>query len=59
MKTILLSKSVLLILVYLLIISETYIGTSNLLLIYYSVMFVSFFIYVPYSQFKKQYNIIN
>lgn len=59
MKTILLSKSVLLILVYLLIISETYIGTSNLLLIYYSVMFVSFFIYVPYSQFKKQYNINN
>jgi hypothetical protein len=59
MKTILLIKSVLLILVYLLIISETYIGTGNLLLIYYSVMFVSFFIYVPYSKFKKQYNIIN
>jgi hypothetical protein len=59
MKTILLIKSVLLILVYLLIISETYIGTSNLLLIYYSVIFVSFFIYVPYSQFKKQYNINN
>ena len=59
MKTILLIKSVLLILVYLLIISETYIGTGNLLLIYNSVMFVSFFIYVPYSQFKKQYNINN
>lgn len=59
MKTILLSKSVLLILVYLLIISETHIGAGNLLLIYYSVIFVSFFIYVPYSQFKKQYNINN
>lgn len=59
MKTILLIKSVLLILVYLLIISETHIGTGNLLLIYYSVIFVSFFIYVPYSQFKKQYNINN